>query len=89
MKITITQEESKRVERLFYLHMSNLNTLNYILSQSDIPIERIEKFNEAVGKIYMELEKEKEQITSKYAPEVPFNHYVFLFDECAIEYSNE
>lgn len=89
MKVTITPEENKKVERLFYLHMSNLNTLNYILSQNDVPIERIEKFNEATGNIYMELEKEKEQITTKYAPDTPFNRYIFLFNECAIEYTNE
>lgn len=88
MKVSISHEDCQVVERLFYRHMSNLNTLNYLISQNADDAQ-IVKYNNLISDIYTELEKAKEEIATKYQPEGEFVRYLFLFDEDAIEFYNE
>lgn len=88
MKVNITHEESQAVERLFYKHMANLNTLNYLIAQG-AEKEQLVRYNEITAEVFMELEKEKERVVAIYQPKESFAKYLFLFDEDAIEFSNE
>lgn len=88
MKVSISHEECRSVERLFYKHMSNLNTLNYLIMQG-AEEEQLIRYNNIVTDLFMELEKEKERVVAIYQPEGNFIKYIFLFDEDAIEFFDE
>lgn len=86
MKVTITQEESAKVERLFFEYNASVDVLRFLMAQKDLPEENLKKYNDVIMEKNWELEQAKQEVTTKYRPKGT-STYVFLFEENAIDFT--
>ena len=86
MKVIITQEESAKVERLFFEYNASVDVLRFLMTQKGLPGEELEKYDDVIMEKNWELERAKQEVAAKYRPEGT-SHYVFLFEENAIDFT--
>ena len=86
MKVSISPEESAKVERLFFEYNESVDVLRFLMTQKGLPVENLKKYNDVIMEKNWELERAKQEITAKYRPEGT-SHYVFLFEENAIDFT--
>lgn len=86
MKVSISPEESAKVERLFFEYNASVDVLRFLMTQKGLPVENLKKYNDVIMEKNWELERAKQEVTAKYRPEGT-SHYVFLFEENAIDFT--
>ena len=88
IKITIPEEESIYMERLFYEYNASLNIIKFLMSQEEVLDKHLQKYLDSSEVKYTEMEMAKNELSNKYKPEgIGEYNYQFLFDESAIEYT--
>lgn len=86
MKVTIAQEESAKVERLFFEYNASVDVLRFLMTQKGLSEENLKKYNDVIMEKNWELEQAKQEVTAKYRPKGT-STYVFLFEENAIDFT--
>lgn len=86
MKVSISSEESTKVERLFFEYNASVDVLKFLMTQKSLPEENLKKYNDVIMEKNWELEQAKQEVTAKYRPKGTSN-YVFLFEENAIDFT--
>lgn len=88
-RIKIDEKASAYVEKLFFEYNARLNILRYLMSQSNVKVEYLSKYQKEAESKNMELELAKKEISNVYKPSKGANCYEFDFDNCEIIYRGE
>ncbi len=89
MKIKITLEESRLLEKSIYEYQASLNILNFLLQQKNINKDEINKYIKQSEEFYIFSNEIKKEIIKKYIKYHENYNYYFNFDKCEIEYYEE
>lgn len=89
--VKIEAEESSKVEMLYYKYNANKDILTALIQSGISIVEGPGKaIREMVEGLFVELEKAKEEVGTKYLPEgksIVNANYSFLFDTSEISYT--
>lgn len=86
--IDITQEESEKVERLFYQYNSYMSMLEFLAPSISDTAVYDKKWDEA-SELWIELDKAKTAIEAKYKPEGNWDRYEFDFDNVQVVFTKD
>ena len=86
--IDITQEESDKVERLFYQYNSYMSMLEFLAPSISDTAVYDKKWNEA-SELWIKLDKAKTAIEAKYKPEGNWDRYEFDFNNAQVVFTKD
>ncbi len=92
MIVSIPEDTSLKVERLFYEYTGGRETVKFLMKDREVNWEVLQNYVNVVEARYTELEMLKKAVSGKYLPDElrgsDLNYgFEFLFDEHAIRYT--